>query len=215
MNSNAPSSNVRPNRYARALGERRDEARIKHLAGFGLVVGWICLLFGGYFLLTMVNWHLDWLWVVLFALGVVLVVSAVFLPELLQGPCRAWMALGHFQGRVIMVVLLTIIYGLIITPFGFLIRRVRGTQQFYTWNDAFRPPNETGWNPLATHRVESSCKSGHRSRSLPELLLSTLQFFQTRGQLLALPVITLLLILGLILFFVKGSVLAPFIYTLF
>lgn len=220
MDSNAPRSLVRTNRYLRALGERRAAERIKHLAGFGLVVGGICLLVGGSFLWREVGlrefWGFwAWLWVMLVGLGVVLAISAVLAPALLQGPYRAWMALGHFQGRVVMVVLLTIIYGLIITPLGFFVRCVRGPRQFLAWDAGARPPRHSGWQLLATHPVESTCEPGHRRRSLPELLLSTLQFFHARGQHLALPVIALLLILGLILFFANGSVLAPFIYTLF
>ena len=50
---------------------------------------------------------------------------------------------------------------------------------------------------------------------LPWLLIGSLRFFADRGHYLLLPVLMALLTLGLLLFFVQGSVLAPFIYTIF
>jgi hypothetical protein len=41
-----------------------------------------------------------------------------------------------------------------------------------------------------------------------------LSFFAQRGHYLLLPVLLFLLLLGLILFFVQTSALAPFIYTI-
>ena len=47
------------------------------------------------------------------------------------------------------------------------------------------------------------------------LLFSTFGFFYERGHYLVLPILAVLMVLGVILFFVQGSVLAPFIYTIF
>ena len=57
---------------------------------------------------------------------------------------------------------------------------------------------------------------GRRGKpSLTRRFLTVLQFFARRGHYIFLPTLVVLLALGLVLFFVKSSVLAPFIYTLF
>jgi hypothetical protein len=45
--------------------------------------------------------------------------------------------------------------------------------------------------------------------------VNVLQFFARRGHYVFLPTLLILLALSVVLFFVKSSALAPFIYTLF
>ena len=219
-----------PHRYAHDLAERRQLARVEQLAQFGLAVGWVFALTGGFCWLCVVS-SLDVLWVTLLLTGSLLIVLGTSLPESLERPCRWWMTLAHWQGRIVMTVVLTIVYFTLIVPVGGLLRRRKGTHPFHAWTGS--PPTEAlGWEPLPQRdnipsstvvSVDGSPASlipTHNSarsdrRSLPRLLLATLGFFYERGHYLMLPILIVLLGLGLLLFFVQGSVLAPFIYTLF
>jgi hypothetical protein len=51
--------------------------------------------------------------------------------------------------------------------------------------------------------------------SAPKRFLDILTFFARQGHYLFLPTLVVLIALGMVLFFVKTSALAPFIYTLF
>jgi hypothetical protein len=203
---------VRQTRYGMQLAERRETAHIEQLANFGLSVGWVCTLLGGFCWFCVVS-QLDALWFLLFATGLVLQSTAVLVPELLDVPCRLWMRLAHLQGWLIMSVLLTIIFFVLITPAGWLLRWRHGTHPFYSWNE--HAPAAIGWEALPPQTTSPGKLVTERRRSLPMLLVSTVSFFYGRGHYLVLPVLIVLLVLGMVLFFVQGSVLAPFIYTIF
>ena len=230
MSSRPTTNPPTPRHYAHALAKRRQLARVEQLAQFGLVVGWVFVLTGGFCWLCVVS-SLDVLWLTLLLAGSVLIVLGTSLPESLERPCRWWMTLAHWQGRIVMTVVLTIVYFTLIVPAGGLLRRRNGAHPFHAWTGS--PPTEAlGWEPLPpqhniaspTLALEGGSPTGlvptHNStrsnrRSLPRLLLATLGFFYERGHYLILPILFVLLGLGLLLFFVQGSVLAPFIYTLF
>jgi hypothetical protein len=212
---NEPSSISLPaqTRYARQLAERREVAKIEQLANFGLAVGWVLTLLGGFCWFCVVS-RLDWIWLTMLIAGLILLSLAVVIPELLDVPCRLWMKLAHLQGWLVMTVFLTAIYYMLITPVGWFLRR-RGTQPFYTWDQSFVPEVASGWEPIPLRAVAHASPITTRRRSLLMLLVSTVGFFYDRGHYFVLPILILLLILGIVLFFVQGSVLAPFIYTIF
>ena len=235
MNSSAMSADLGPlrQRYAVALAERRQAARVEQLAQFGLAIGCAFALTGTFGWLCVVS-SFDGLWLTMLFVGLVLMVLGTWLPEALEYPCQWWMTLAHWQGRFVMTVLLTVIYFTLIVPAGLLLRRRNGTHPFHSWSGSL-PMEVLGWEPLAPRdnpdhfkRSDSAVDAGlamkvtalrdfTRSdrRSLPRLLLATLGFFYARGHYLMLPILIVLLGMGLLLFFVQGSVLAPFIYTLF
>ncbi len=200
-------------RYARKLAERRETARIEQLANFGLALGWVCLLVGGFcWFCVVTRW--DTLWLSMFLTGFALLPLATIIPEILEVPCRLWMRLAQWQGWIVMSLLLTIIYFALIAPAGWILRSRKGTHPFHSWNAGNVPENLIGWEPVAVRQITARASSTRR-RSLPMLLLSTLGFFYERGHYLVLPILVLLMAIGAILFFVQGSVLAPFIYTIF
>lgn len=201
-------------RYARQLAERREIERIEQFANFGLALGWTMALAGGFCWFCVIS-RLDWLWSSMLFVGMGLIAVAVVLPELLELPCRWWMKLAHFQGWLVMTVMLSAIYFSLITPVGWFQRRRKGTHPFYSWDDGHAPLLRTGWEPLSVKAVVTSNPTRTGRRSLLTLLLSTVGFFYGRGHYFVLPILVLLLVLGVILFFVQGSVLAPFIYTIF
>ena len=201
--------------YLRRLSERRETEEIRQLTSFGLTVGWLLTILGGFCLFCVIS-QIDWFWRGLMITGLVLIVLGTVLPQLLSWPHRLWMGLAHLQGRLVMTVLLTIVYFLLISPLGWWERkRHKGSRPFYTW-DKTPPSLITGWEPLReSPPVPVELKQGIvRSRSLLSVLTETLVFFAERGHYLLLPVLLFLLFLGLVLFFVQTSALAPFIYTI-
>ena len=209
------SARAKPTRYATELGERRETAHLEQLANFGQAMGWSLFLAGGFFWFCVVS-SVDWFWLCLMLAGLVLLALSIVVPESLARPCHWWMTLARWQGWLVMTVLLTIVYFTLVTPVGWLIRTRNGTNPFLAWDT--EPPDSKvtpGWEPITTEAILHSKHNSTRRRSLPRLLLNSLNFFIERGHFLLLPILIALLTLGLLLFFVQGSVLAPFIYTIF
>jgi hypothetical protein len=196
--------------YLEQLALRREATAIREQTAYGLVMGWMLTLVAG-FLFFCVPSQVDWLWATCMALGVLHLVAAVIVPQSLAWPQRIWMTIARWQGWLVMNVLLTVIYFALIWPASFFDRkRIRG---FLQWEH--QPPAEpTAWLPIeATGEIAENAASHYRS--LPLLLASLIAFFFRRGNYLLIPIIILMVVLGLILYFVQSSALAPFIYTLF
>lgn len=197
--------------YLQNLALRREAAAIRQQTVYGLVMGWVLTLVAG-FLYFCVPSRLDRLWMTLIAVGLMHLAAAIVLPQALAWPQRLWIALARWQGWLVMTILLTIVYFCLIWPASlFSRRRAAG---FVAWDD--RPPDSTtAWQPVDVADANDTTRVEQRTRSLPFLLASMIAFFFRRGDYVLLPILILLLVLGLVLYFVQSSALAPFIYTLF
>jgi hypothetical protein len=193
------------------VAEISEALAIRQFIAYGLVMGWILTLVAG-FLFFCVPSRLDPLWCSLLIIGLVHLVAAVVVPQALAWPERAWMTVARWQGWLVMTTLLTIVYFTLIWPAGYMSRR--RTHGFVAWDD--QPPSSTTvWEPIDLEETDSASVAGSRYRSLPLLLAGVIAFFFRRGNYILLPILILLIVLGLVLYFVQSSALAPFIYTLF
>jgi hypothetical protein len=211
--SDAPQADSRRprSRYSQRLALRREAAAIRRQTGYGLVMGWILLLVPG-FIYFCVPSRLDWLWAVLSTLGGLHLAAAVILPQALAWPERAWMAVARWQGWLVMTVLLTIVYYGLIWPAARWSRHT--TRGFVSWDDE-PPPPISAWEITDLADLGDDDVLRERYRSLPVLLASVIGFFIRRRNYVLLPILILLIVLGLALYFAQSSVVAPFIYTLF
>jgi hypothetical protein len=197
--------------YLHRLALRRETASIRQQTMYGLVMGWILLLVAG-FVFFCVPSRVDWLWRLLMIIGGLHLAAAVILPQALAWPEWAWIAIARWQGWLVMSILLTVIYFALIWPASFFGRR--RTRGFVSWEDS-PPDRSTAWQPIDLAESDQALAAGGRYRSLPLLLASVIAFFVRRGNYVLVPIVILLLVLGLLLYFVQSSALAPFIYTLF
>jgi hypothetical protein len=207
-----PAPDQRPRSgYLQNLALRREALAIRQQTVYGLVMGWFLTLVAG-FLFYCVRGGLDWLWGALLLIGLMHLAFAAALPQALAWPERLWMAVARWQGWLVMTILLTMVYYLLIWPAARLSRRrIRG---FGSWDE--QPPiSTTAWEPIDLAGADAPLAAASRYRSLPLLLASVIGFFFRRGNYILLPILILLLVLGLALYFVQSSALAPFIYTLF
>ena len=230
LNSTDPPEGLRRSSYLSQLAERREREEVRQLTSFGLTMGWLCTLLGGFCWFCVIS-QIDWFWRALMTSGLLLLVLGTVLPQALAKPHWLWMGLAHLQGRLVMTVLLTVVYLVMIVPLGWYQRRRQGGgQPFYRWDPTQPsqtqpsqtqpsqnlPAGTTAWETLSPSESSPTTtrRQTGRTRSLVSLLAETLSFFAQRGHYLLLPVLLFLLLLGLILFFVQTSALAPFIYTI-
>lgn len=192
--------------------DRRAHAREqKRQIVFGLVLGWMVTALGAfnYFLVTGAN---DAVWHAVLAAGLAILLVTVAVPSAISLVERPWLAGTRWIGRAVIATILTAGYFLFFLPVGQIMRLLRGRHPFYSWGDG-SPIAGEGWvrKDLPTEMRATA------SRKLPLLAqpFVVIGFFVRRGQYIFLPALIVLLLLGLIMFFVQSSALAPFIYTLF
>jgi len=114
----------------------REELKIikedkKSLRKFGLTVGVVLLLFG----ITL--YFLDKTSFIYFGgIGIILILFGVTLPNVLKPINKIWMTLAIILGWVMSRVILTILFYLIITPIGFLLRIFRRDPLKLKWDSS-------------------------------------------------------------------------------
>lgn len=194
----------------------RREARLaveelKRAIVFGFVISTILLVTGTwrYFLVVGASDRVSLGLTTAGALGILL---TLFLPSTWKWP-ESWLGAAlRTIGGFLFTVLLTLVYALLVTPVGWVLRKTKGSHPLYSWTAT---PSEgmEGWHPK---QVLYEANVGQRANlSVARRFIRVLQFFASQGHYLFIPTLLLLLVLGMILFFVKSSALAPFIYTLF
>lgn len=94
----------------------------KQLRRFGLLVGAVLILIGGW------QWYRDIYEtgrVVLWAAGGVILASGLFVPAVLWPLYRGWMRVGHTLGLINTRLIIGLIFFLVVTPIGLLMRVLR------------------------------------------------------------------------------------------
>jgi hypothetical protein len=178
---------------------------------FGMVISTMLLGIGAWRYYVVID-ATDALWGPIAVLGALGLLLAVVFPSFWRGPEKALSFVLRKVGGVLFTVLLTVIYAGLVSPVGWALRRIKGADPIYAWEGA-SPAGMEGWHPK---EVLFEANVGRRGKpSLARRFVNVLQFFVRRGHFVFLPTLVILLALGMVLFFVKSSALAPFIYTLF
>ncbi|WP_295453087.1 DUF5989 family protein [uncultured Thiodictyon sp.] len=178
---------------------------------FGLVVSGMLSAVGlwKYFFLIGAS---DRLWLLVAALGGIGLLLSLVFPSAWHLPQSALGAVIRTVGGALFAVLLGLVYILLMTPLGWLVRVIKGNAPIYQWAER-PPPAMEGWYPK---EVLFETNQGHGGSQGPaRRFLNVMAFFASRGHYVFLPTLVILVALGLVLFFVKTSALAPLIYTLF
>ena len=196
--------------YIETKKERDAFEEEKNHIMFGLVGGVILVLAGA------LNWlSTTGFWAVVcvcvFALGVLLLLFALAVPSLLKYPYQAFLFWGNLVGKAVFTVILTILYCLFILPVGLLLRRKRQAQGYFAWDETRPEPRSLFTELPQTDRAKA--KTGKASYF--GILYNLLSVFVANRKFILIPVVILLVVVGLILFFVSSNVLTAFIYTLF
>lgn len=199
--------------YMRRRRARQAVEELKRQIVFGLVIGWLMTLIGWFRYEYVPNVN-DSLWLAVMWTGVGILVAAVVAPGMLNWPERLWMGVARFVGKIVFTGLLAILYFVMVTPIGLLMRALSGSDPFYAWKGS-APSGMEGWvRKDLPGEIRSSRISGRKRLLLLEPI-RVFSYFVRQGHYLVLPLLVIVLVLGLLLFFVQSSALAPLIYTLF
>ncbi|MGK7933878.1 MAG: DUF5989 family protein [Microcystaceae cyanobacterium] len=206
-------TNLTKYNYLRRWRERKRIGRTKQLITFGMTLGLLITLFSGFQYLFVIGAN-DTLWWFLLTTGIVIFLLSFIIPSSISPIEKLLRLITQWIGKTIFLLMLVLIYFILVFPVGLVLRSVKGTEPFYTWEKTCELTVK-GWvKKELTEDIKTFDKS---SQKLPLILqpIKIISYFSRNGHYLFIPLLILMLILGLVMFFVQTSSLAPFIYTLF
>jgi hypothetical protein len=198
---------------------RRDKRRQSRELTQLLVLGWavssICFVSGTYHYLAVIGAS-DRVWFVVAWAGLLGGLLTLTVPVIWQWPERALRGVGQIVGRTLMFAILGLVYFVFVWPVGLIIQRRTGTRPIYYWNQK-APADAEGWIPKSMPPGMPGVAGRKRAtqKSAPLSIIQIFTFFVRRGNLLLIPSLLILISVGITLFFLQTSALAPLIYTLF
>ncbi|WP_054773630.1 DUF5989 family protein [Methylogaea oryzae] len=187
---------------------RESSRELTQLLVLGFGISFILMGVGAYkYFIVIGAW--DALWKAAMWGGVAALLVTLIVPYFWLLPERVLRKFGNWVGHGLMKIILVAVYYGLIWPVGAIMRSRRGTHPLYAWG---AQPTEgmEGWHgKTLPYDVANEAGSGNLG------LYKVLLFFVRQGHFLLLPVLIVLISLGVALFFLQTSALAPFIYTLF
>ncbi len=199
--------------YLQRLKQRRQLADLKEQIVFGLTLGCIMTLLGGFHYFFVAGTS-DRLWQWMFCLGIALISLSIVLPAAITIIQKPLQAATQKIGELLFSLILILNYFLLILPVGILLRRIQTKNSFYTWKHKLLTET-SGWMDWKSQEPIKVLQRDVKKRSLMLQFAWVIAYFFRNGHYLLIPALLLLAVLGLIMFFIKASALAPFIYTLF
>lgn len=206
-------SNLTKSGYLERLEEREKHLALKAQSTFGIMGGGLLFIIFGFRYFYTVGGP-DWLWAALCLLGTALMLIGFIYPAALRHVVIFYQKLGNLIGEFIFKIFLILVYLLFITPAGVLLRRRRGSAPFFTWIGE-APVAEEGWTPKIINIDAEEVSRTGKSRNMLIQPFHIIGFFIRYKHFFLLPALLILISVGLLMFFVASSTLAPLIYTLF
>ena len=193
---------------------RASSRKLTQLLVLGYGIGLIALVVGTYRYLVVSGGRSNlWSAVAWFGAGALLV--TLIAPFVWQWPEGLIRRFGNWLGHWVMTAFLVPVYFLLFWPVGALMRFLKGPHPIYEWKESATPDME-GWRPKEFPPDVSTAHDRSRdTRKRRTSYFGVLAYFVRRGHLFLIPVLVVIVSLGIALFFLQTSALAPFIYTLF
>lgn len=204
---------IEPQGYLQRRHQREAWISLKQQIGFGYIVSGFLFIFGGLKAAIVFTLN-DPVWLTMMWIGAAGILVTLVFPSAWALPERMFRKLAGFIGHVVFSILLTALYIIFFLPVGIVLRGFRGRDPIYAWRE--EPPGKReGWHAKVVDTVGDTHSATQNVRHTLLQPFFVLTFFIQRGQYLIIPALILMLALGLLLFFVQTSPLAPMIYTLF
>lgn len=187
---------------------------LTQLLVLGLGVGTILICMGAY-KFFLVQEASDLFWCAVGWAGATIIALTLIYPYMWHMPEQWIRKFGGWVGHKLMILVLTAVYFALIWPIGLLLRATKGTHPIYGWSHQY-PTKMEGWHRKEFAMDINALLEQHRRQKKHRVgVINVMMFFAQRGHYVMMPVLFTLVALGIALFFLQTSALAPFIYTLF
>lgn len=197
--------------YLTVKEQRKSLEDMKNQILFGFMFGWLLFVLGAVWYFSVSGFY-EIICAFLCLIGVTLVFLGFFIPSALKHPYKVFSFFGEKVGNVIFKVILSLIYVLLILPVGLVVKKKRPQFGIYAWDNEF-----CGQENAFVKTSEYKEKGPDESVAFPKLL----NIYRLMGRIInnkwyiIIPATSLMIILGLILFFASANVVSFFIYTIF
>lgn len=192
--------------YLTRLQQRELEKEIKDCASFGIFAcGTIFIISGWSYFFTAFG-HYTILRTLLALSGMMFIIG-VIIPQALILPQKIFASVGNSIFLTIFKILLAIIYVFIIIPIGIFYK----PKNFIQWEDSNKI-SDLDWEDKCFDYESINGKNSHKNCLFWNLNL--IRFFIKRRQLILIPAIIAIIIIGIIFSFIQCAMVTPFIYTL-
>lgn len=193
------------NIYLQEKKIRENRKNYKDNVLFGMLGG-VFLAFLSFMQFLRVGKGWDILWAIVFVFAILLFMIAIIYTPLVEPIKNGFMKVGNAIGNLVFKLLLIIMYITFFIPAGKLMDKRK--YEFYSWETGL-----SGAKGFIDREMLYNSDSDYSDKNIS--LYRVISFFMERRQFVMLPALVILLVLGIVLFFLSSTVVAPFIYTLF
>lgn len=186
--------------------QRAEIKKINECSWFGIVTGLIFLTTGIYQTLCTTGF-LNLIFIIMTALGSALLFIGSFFPLVLKNIVRYANKAFSAIGAIVIKILLIPIYMVMTLINIFNRKRYSKKFSFYKWNETDKITSSFSDYDASEHQ-----KSKY---AIIDIISNVFSYFIGNRMFILLPVIVVLMILGMILFFASSSAVFSFVYTLF
>ena len=150
-----------------------------------------------------------WLYTFLF-LSIFFFIISIFKADMLYPLNKLWIRFGLILGVIINPIVLGVIFFGLFTPMAFVMRIFKRDELLLKVKK-----KQSHWIKCDNEPESKSFKNQFYYRKKMDFIKELLKFLRIRKKLWLTPIIIIMVIFGGLLILAQGSVLAPFIYTIF
>lgn len=147
------------------------------------------------------------------SLGILLVLIGIVYPYILKTPMKAIKKLTNAVFNLILKSILILIYIVFVIPYGAINgKKIKKNNGFYYWNGDNEHKDFKGFDKiLDPSRFDDSYEKTNKFTNVIKIF----SYFIYKKDYFLLPILVVLIVLGLVFFFITSSIFTPLIYPLF
>ena len=200
--------------YINEIKQKKEKEALKEEILFGQGMGIVLIIIAGLKYLTTTHIIVEYISIFLFAFGLIILLLGIVFPYALYYPSKWMKKIINKIFLAVLLIILTMIYLLVLLPVALIKRKKWASDYgFFSWNDDTNNIKWKGFLPRV-NTMENSQKTEKRTNRIG-MIVKIVNYFIERKNFILIPLLCLLLLTGLLFFFVTSSVITPMIYTLF
>ena len=200
--------------YINEIKQKKEKEALKEEILFGQGMGIVLIIIAGLKYLTTTHIIVEYISIFLFAFGLIILLLGIVFPYTLYYPSKWMKKIINKIFLAVLLIILTMIYLLVLLPVALIKRKKWASDYgFFSWNDDINNIKWKGFSPRV-NTMENSQKTEKRTNRIG-MIVKIVNYFIERKNFILIPLLCLLLLTGLLFFFVTSSVIIPMIYTLF
>ena len=190
------------NQYINNIKIRKNKQELKEIYffgyGFGIVIVMTFLI---QYLFNDIDLTHDKYYMYGVAVGLIIICMTIIYPKSLKYPKKIFSKIMNVIFYFLYVILLAIIYYICVFPIGGILKHIKTSESY---------KEESNFSEYTNTKYSIEKKKRNRLFQALEIF----RIFLKKENIILLPSLTIIIILGLVFVFLQSNIIAPFIYTL-